>query len=125
MTSIVPVSALNSQRHQTSINECLRLPLLLSSFPSFSRFEISQLNPLILLRNSGFSSIMPLYYRHSAVCAFLPDFTEHPKPKRRNAAAVKDKLLLTDDGNNNSPPPTIKDEDIPFFHDFVSGGVAG
>jgi hypothetical protein len=129
---VVPVSALNSSRHQNSVNECLRLPLLLSSFLGSSRLEILQHNPIILLRNIGFPSmIMPLWYyysRNSTVCSFLPDFTEHPKPKRRNPATVQDKLPLADDGNNKSPPPlspTFKDEDITFFHDLVSGGVAG
>lgn len=50
---------------------------------------------------------------------FLPDFTEHPKPKRKRHPTVPPTPV---------PPPVENDDDeeeISFFHDFVSGGVAG
>lgn len=50
---------------------------------------------------------------------FLPDFTEHPKPKvikRHNNDYEIEKSF------DNIPP---EEDDITFFHDFIAGGVAG
>jgi hypothetical protein len=129
MTSIVPVTALTA-RHRNSRLECQHFPLL-PSFPfsgTKSRLELLQLNPIILLRNRG----MPYHnrYYYGAVCSFLPDFTEHPKPKpkRRNTAVVVNDTpppQLPDATSSDTTSAVIKDDDITFFHDFVSGGVAG
>ena len=60
--------------------------------------------------------------------AFLPDFTEHPKPKRRPRTPT------TPPPAQDSPPPTAGSgddddktptEEIAFRHDFLAGGVAG
>jgi hypothetical protein len=57
--------------------------------------------------------------------AFLPDFTEHPKPKKK-----KLRKLPTEQEENPASVPRLPAEDdegdeITFFHDFVAGGVAG
>ena len=54
--------------------------------------------------------------------AFLPDFTEHPKPKKKkprhvdSGDAAKDDAPLPDDSES---------DEVVFFHDFIAGGVAG
>jgi solute carrier family 25 carnitine/acylcarnitine transporter 20/29 len=45
--------------------------------------------------------------------AFLPDFVEHPKPKKKKV--VEEEPVSTD----NDPT------EVTFFHDFVAGGMAG
>ena len=58
---------------------------------------------------------------------FLPDYTEHPKPKRRP------RKQKTGGGADQAPPPPPSvegppeemEDEITFFHDFVAGGVAG
>jgi hypothetical protein len=94
------------------------------------------------------SSITPSSYNSAAALSatslsFLPDFTEHPKPKRKKPRAV----VVIDGGDappsddnpqppSSSPPPpppqppqpvemNLGETDITFFHDFVAGGVAG
>lgn len=64
--------------------------------------------------------------------AFLPDFTEHPKPKRRKTgqSQTKQSSNLSQSptfDNSNLPDEEQGDDvdDITFFHDFVAGGVAG
>lgn len=49
--------------------------------------------------------------------AFLPDYTEHPKPKRRKS----------NEQQQEAPelPPDDEAAEVTFFHDFVAGGVAG
>jgi len=62
----------------------------------------------------------------SSSLSFLPDFTEHPKPKKKKPRKVATeqeekpaaRRLPAEDGDEGS-------EDITFFHDFVAGGVAG
>jgi len=60
---------------------------------------------------------------------FLPDFTEHPKPKRRPR---KQRTTAEDHEKESSatpppspPAPDDEDGEIAFYHDFVAGGVAG
>ena len=102
-----------------------------------------------MLENSSSSSIIPLAHSTAEFSqqplfqqyAFLPDFTEHPKPKRRprqhptqprngDGASGGDGAGSGDDKSPTPPPsqPGIDDEsgdEITFFHDFVAGGVAG
>ena len=54
----------------------------------------------------------------SSVMSFLPDFTEHPKPKRR--CTVHPVEL-----DQSPPEDETEEDDVTFFHDFVAGGVAG
>ncbi|GAX18295.1 solute carrier family 25 (mitochondrial carnitine/acylcarnitine transporter), member 20/29 [Fistulifera solaris] len=64
---------------------------------------------------------LPIYWdglaksAYGSTYAFLPDFTEHPKPKRRPTVQVSKPEL----SNSN------QEDDVTFFHDFVAGGVAG
>jgi len=58
---------------------------------------------------------------------FLPDFTEHPKPKRRHRkqkTGGADQAPAPPPSGGEGPPEEMEDE-ITFFHDFVAGGVAG
>lgn len=53
--------------------------------------------------------------------AFLPDFTEHPKPPKR-------KLHYPHHEPNRPPPSFATDDeegDVSFIHDFIAGGAAG
>jgi hypothetical protein len=59
--------------------------------------------------------------------AFIPDFTEHPKPKK-----IKARKAPPANNEPIAPPPAAApseqddvDDEITFFHDFVAGGVAG
>ena len=47
--------------------------------------------------------------------SFLPDYTEHPKPKRRKTLPPVEE---PDDGDDD-------DDEVAFVHDFVAGGAAG
>jgi hypothetical protein len=56
--------------------------------------------------------------------AFLPDFTEHPKPKKKKP--------IVPPPSEPIPPPSESmpegagdPDEVTFFHDFVAGGVAG
>lgn len=56
----------------------------------------------------------------AAVFGFLPDFTEHPKPKRQKTVVVQPKSQpTTADGNDED------EGDVTFLQDFVAGGMAG
>lgn len=58
--------------------------------------------------------------------AFLPDFTEHPKPKRRpRQQPSRNDTDLMDLPPPKPPSPPDDETEITFFHDFVAGGVAG
>lgn len=69
---------------------------------------------------------------------FLPDYTEHPKPKRRPRKQPTQPDADADDGAvgggekapippSTPPQPEVVEDDgeITFFDDFVAGGVAG
>jgi hypothetical protein len=67
-------------------------------------------------RPAAILDVFPLY--------FLPDFTEHPKPRPKRRKSV---VHLPSPPPPSSPPPSLDDEsgDVSFWHDFVGGGVAG
>lgn len=78
-------------------------------------------SPVETLSTSPATFDPPLYWdglvksAYGSTFAFLPDFTEHPKPKRRQTVQnIKPELSSSNE-----------EEDITFFHDFVAGGVAG
>lgn len=50
---------------------------------------------------------------------FLPEFTEHPKPKRRNTF---DQLHHQ---QQQALPPGSDDDEVTFLQDFIAGGMAG
>lgn len=122
MTSVIPVSTLNSpNRNSVTIPSTFPWWKALVGTPT-SRLELLQLNPILLLRNS-----MPRTY---GVCSFLPDFTEHPKPKRRKEPATINSSLLQEVSPSSTEherllEDTLESQDVSFFHDFVAGGVAG
>jgi hypothetical protein len=104
---------------QNSINsltiECLRCPTSIVTSP-FRSFRLVPVPLPLNMNNNG-----------AYVCAFVPDFTEHPKPKRRKTSVINDTLLTND---SQKPPPSsdtagATNDDVTFFHDFISGGVAG
>jgi len=83
-------------------------------------------------------SIEPFSFSEAAAAtattvSFLPDFTEHPKPKkpkRRATTAVKD--ASDHEQKQKRPPLLVTDEEdgadeqeVTFFQDFVAGGAAG
>lgn len=64
--------------------------------------------------------------------AFLPDFTEHPKPRKKKKVIVIESEDEEPQKATPPPPPPVEQQDnekeedeITFFHDFVAGGVAG
>lgn len=65
---------------------------------------------------------MPYTY---GVCSFLPDFTEHPKPKRRKDIATINSGQQQEAKAQRKNESPVDSDDITFFHDFVAGGVAG
>lgn len=78
---------------------------------------------------NGINTWSPIGLLSASNLAFLPDFTEHPKPRKRKPPRHEN-----GDGNeeNDSPPrpPEVSESDedsdeITFFYDFVAGGVAG
>jgi Mitochondrial carrier protein len=66
-------------------------------------------------------SITPI---STAVLGFLPDFTEHPKPKRQKTVVVQPKAppSTTADGNNDEDE---EEGEVTFLQDCVAGGMAG
>jgi solute carrier family 25 carnitine/acylcarnitine transporter 20/29 len=57
---------------------------------------------------------------------FLPDFTEHPKPKRQKTVVVdppKPKLPLS--GADGSADDQDEEGEVTFLQDFMAGGMAG
>jgi solute carrier family 25 carnitine/acylcarnitine transporter 20/29 len=50
--------------------------------------------------------------------AFLPDFTEHPKPKKK-------KVIVVPSPSESMAEGAEDPDEVTFFHDFVAGGVAG
>jgi solute carrier family 25 carnitine/acylcarnitine transporter 20/29 len=49
---------------------------------------------------------------------FLPEFTEHPKPKRRSTIPLKDSVFVP-------PGSESSDSEVTFLQDFIAGGMAG
>jgi solute carrier family 25 carnitine/acylcarnitine transporter 20/29 len=56
---------------------------------------------------------------------FLPDFTEHPKPKKRIKRNAADSTSNTTSDSNNDNDDNHDEHDITFLHDFIAGGFAG
>lgn len=57
--------------------------------------------------------------------AFLPDFTEHPKPKRRKTAVVPPPLDEPKQDVVTGGAAEESDGEVTFLQDFVAGGLAG
>ena len=65
--------------------------------------------------------------------AFLPDYTEHPKPKRKGTSSqkVKEHVRKKDEPKDSEEPQPSEEEEeeeeeeVTFWQDFVAGGMAG
>lgn len=101
-----------------------RSALLGSAAPPIRPFPSSP--PQLLLPSTTTSSTS--WYHESmapiatAMLGFLPDFTEHPKPKRKKTVVVQPKKSKpsTSDGNDED-----EEGEVTFLQDCVAGGMAG
>lgn len=68
-----------------------------------------------------------ILHRFAATCGlskfvFLPDYTEHPKPKRRKTILPTE---TTASDALKTAEPGSEDADVTFLQDFIAGGMAG
>jgi hypothetical protein len=109
------------------LSVCIMSPCMdASTTPSSLETSVSTLlTPPQLTSLKALHWIEPLH--------FLPDFTEHPKPKRHPSLRPTESLVWSksNDNNNNSNGNNQDDDDddqqdeVSFWHDFVAGGMAG
>lgn len=106
-----------------------------------SRTWMTMMNTNIVTNMTFPTQIVRSFYQSqsymSQISSFLPDFTEHPKPKIHHSPKKPPPLppVSDDDDDDGSSSSSSSDDDdansngnsdeISFIHDFIAGGVAG
>ena len=104
--------------------------IISTAFPTFTRILL-QPQSLQTTTTTTIKTTTQLPQMFHSILSFLPDFTEHPKPKKHKPKPPPVPPPPSDDGSNgtgsndNNDDSNNNNNDITFLHDFIAGGVAG